>query len=120
MITFLESICKAEDIHLDPHHGIERIRGVAMCVDGTKVITYCPTLTGWEKISVIAHEIGHHALGHLHDKAHLFGRSLDEKSKAVRSRNELEAQVFAAAFTAMAMFTEYRLKFEGGVTCDQP
>ena len=98
MTTFLESICKAEGIHLDPApwiNGVSGINGAAMSVDGNRIIAYKSTLTGWEKVSVLAHELGHHILGHL-----------GEHAPPVKQA-DLEAQCFAAAFTAVALFMKH-------------
>ena len=70
MISALESICKAEGIHLDPAPWLKSTRGLVMSDGVDKAIIYGTSLTGWEQVSVIAHEIGHHVLGHLSEHAH--------------------------------------------------
>lgn len=109
MISMIEAICKAENIYLDPLPGLKRLKAVAMKVpdaDGDiRCIGYDETLVDWDRISAIAHEIGHHVLGHFDDDTHL-GANLGKPSEKKR-RNEMEAQVFAATFTAMAMFMKH-------------
>ena len=115
MMNILEAICKDEGISL---HGVDFLRktqGVAMRdpdEPDTKTILYSVHAEGWSKMTIIAHEIAHHVLGHLDDGAMAFG-DISNKTNPIRERNEQEAQVFATTFTACAMFFDYYKR--GGV-----
>jgi hypothetical protein len=98
ILKFLEAICESENIFLDSLGGIERLGGVALNLSqgNIKAIAYSDKLEGWHMASVIAHEIGNHILGHL---------SAENPDK---ERRERESQVFAAAFTAFAMYDYHK------------
>ena len=107
MEEFIEMICNKENIELFSLEGFERLgKGFAMRDDNIKSIGYSPKLEGWEKIHLIAHELGHHVLGHLDSSVHAFD-NMSNSNSPQRERNEREAQVFAVVFTAMAMFSKY-------------
>lgn len=97
MQKLLEHICKAENIHLDPAPWLKSCAGMALAQGESRAIIYKPSLAKWDKFTVIAHELGHHAMGHLDSHA----------AYAQTEQNELEAQVFSAVFTAMGMFMSY-------------
>ena len=76
---------------------IKKHKGVAIRTSDLRLALYDPNLTGVEKVHVIAHEIGHHVLGHLEGN----------DSGLVRSEAaELQADIFASVFLAMAVFTK--------------
>jgi len=107
-MEFLQVICDSEDISLHEYPFKSNLRGVAMKLDDMRSIGYDDKLTGWPQIAVIAHELGHHFLGHLDDDK-LKGEYLDcEEHKRIRERREQEAQVFAAVFTARALYDYYK------------
>ena len=110
MQKFMEAICNAEDIILMPVARFEEFGGVALSLGQCKGIAYSDKLEDWQRLSVIAHELGHHAMGH-HAKGHFECRK-DRKTSTRDEREELEAQVFAATFTAMAMFMKYAKKLD--------
>jgi len=114
MLKFLESICKDNSILLHRFGLGERTNGVAIKLPecGTRAIAYNETLEGWEKIKVIAHEIGHHALGHLDDSVCAFDKHINKNATEELNRREREAEIFAAAFTAVAMFVEQAINKE--------
>ena len=92
----LREICKSEEITLHSHDGAGTIQGFAVNAQGDKGIYYNPEIKGWARIAVIAHEIGHHVLGHL-----------DEKHSRPLEYIEQEARIFAAAFTAIALYNRH-------------
>ena len=113
ILNFMQAICAAEDIYLDSLPDLERLGGVAIkASDDIRAVVYSDKLTGWSQISTIAHELGHHALGHFDDDAYLC-KNISDKNPEIE-RREREAQIFAAAFTAFAMYDHY--KELGGVT----
>ena len=111
MINLLQTICQSEGIRLDAISGLGSINGMALKdpESGIRAIAYNDTLDGWSRITTIAHEIGHHALGHLDNGLDMDG-FLSGSDKDYREKAELEARVFASVFTALAMFTGYYQK----------
>jgi hypothetical protein len=121
MQNLLEMICEKENIYLDAWDlsNTSFGGGFAMKIPGgEKGIAYDDTLEGWRKYAVIAHEIAHHVLGHFDDETHMFENYGDNNPK--KQKNELEAQVFSAVFTAMAMFMEYSQKDSPNIGGDSP
>ena len=102
MQKFMEAICEAENIILKPMAGIEEFGGAAISFEWCKGIAYSDKLEDWQRLSVIAHELGHHAMGHFECR----------KDGCTDTQYELEAQVFAATFTALAMFMKYAKKLD--------
>jgi Zn-dependent peptidase ImmA (M78 family) len=112
MMDMFERICADNCITLHSTEGFERIGGVAMSEKkGTKNrkrdIGYFDKLEGFAKYLTIAHELGHHALGHLDDDVYLGFKGYGKNRGDVVERREREAQTFAAAFMAMALFMQY-------------
>ena len=99
-LNILQRICSDENIDLSAFPGFERLNGISLRThDDLRGIAYSPTLDGYGQTAVIAHELGHHVLGHL-----------DRYSKHTPERKEREAQTFAAVFIAMALVAQYLLK----------
>lgn len=67
--------------------------GIAFQRNGKKYIALDETLSGWEKLLVLAHETAHHIFGHL-DK--------DE----ITEQMEDEARLFSVVYAALYMFAE--------------
>ena len=105
ILNFLQTICAAEDIGLYSFP-FEHYTGLAVKNSQARAIGYKDTLSGWPQISTIAHELGHHALGHLDDDVMMLSDKGD--IDPARERREREAQIFAAAFTAFAMYDHYK------------
>ena len=106
VFSFLEAICDAEGIILFDATS-DKFPGVALKTNDGRGIALSPALKGWMKIAVTAHEIGHHVLGHLDDGALSLGKIGDAEAQELRAHREQEACVFAAAFTAVALFSYY-------------
>lgn len=66
--------------------------GYATMLGGRPVIFYDKDVGLWEQRFTIAHELGHVLFGHLR--------------RPEASHNELEANVFAAVFTALTLFDQ--------------
>jgi hypothetical protein len=92
----IEKVCEEIGIILKPlppwflPEGMESV-GVAYRLGETRVALYSPELERVQQLHVIAHEIGHHVLGHLSKERQI--------SREVR---EIEADIFGAVFAAMA------------------
>jgi len=109
MLELMKKICKAEDIMLRGGLDIGEIRGIAFKdpTNGFRAIGYNSNLTGIELLSVIAHEIGHHVLGHFEgDELNMDSRVNKNNSRTVEKK-EREAEIFSATFTALVMFVKY-------------
>jgi Zn-dependent peptidase ImmA (M78 family) len=113
IIYFINTICKDENIILSGWTNIKS--GVALHFpdDTLRSIGYGIDLKGWEQIAVIAHELGHHVLGHLN-------HSRDKINKSEINREELEANIFAASFVACAFFHHHNEKLKGSVLAAKP
>jgi len=109
MLELLKTICKDHNIHLNSHSGMGTIKGFATLFpeSGERVIAYNDELRGWAKIKTIAHEIAHHALGHLDGDTLCLGSTGHVSGEEPIQIMEREADIFAAAFTAMVMFMGY-------------
>ena len=114
-IELLERICESENIHMQDIALGGKTSGVAIRIRSSdfKGILYNPSIKGWHKVYVLAHELAHLVLGHFGDDALVATNYFDKESenrveflKTVESR-EREAQTFGAAFTAMALFSQY-------------
>ena len=101
----LNDICEAENIKLIGfteelaekltsykfHEGIGR----AIAQDDKKYILYDKTAPQWEKRFIVAHEVGHHLLGHL------------KNTELSYEGKEMEANIFASVLVALLIFKEY-------------
>jgi Zn-dependent peptidase ImmA (M78 family) len=106
-LNILESICDAEDITLISKPFTSRLNGLAMRdKDGGKAIGYKAGMSDWSTASVVAHELGHHLLGHLELKGYS-AHNEERGGNWVNERGEREAEIFAAVFTAMMVFIKY-------------
>jgi predicted metalloprotease len=69
-------------------------------------ITYRNDVSPMAASAVVAHEIGHHVLGHLELRG--YSQFSEERGgNWVNERGEREAEIFAAALTALTVFFEY-------------
>ena len=84
--------------HINKICGLDGHEGYAFCVKGRKYIYTGAQVTGWEMKYVIAHELGHILMGHLDP----------DFKECDRQTKESNADVFAAVFTALLLFHEYR------------
>jgi Zn-dependent peptidase ImmA (M78 family) len=77
-------------------------------------IVYNSDYEGWKRLTTIAHEIGHHVLGHMErdNAAMTFDKFVSGDKDEQKERCEREAQVFAAAFMAIALFMRHEQKME--------
>ena len=99
IFNFMQTICDDENIHLSALPNMERLGGVAIKTpEQARGIAYSEMLESWPRVSTIAHELAHHALGHF-------------EAPICKEQKEREAQIFASTFTAIAMFFEYLQKF---------
>ena len=109
IMDFLQAICDAEGINLHSYP-FKHKDGVAIRDGDWRFIGYKDTLEGWPLVSLIAHELGHHLLGHLDDGKLALGKDGQNyyQNRVMREKREHEARTFAAAFTAMAVYDYYK------------
>lgn len=100
-MAVLADACKANDIPVIPI--TDKVKdcfklpeppgaGYATMLGGRPVIFYDKNVGLWERRLTVAHELGHILFGHLRNPA--------------SPNNELEANIFAAVFTALTLYAE--------------
>jgi len=107
----IAQLCQELDIGLYPFpedSALNAAKGLALYwrEDDQRIVAYDETLPENEKLFTIAHEIAHHVLHLKEEKYREFFKTenFNTKDKTISKMRELEADVFAAVFTAMGLY----------------
>jgi len=106
----IAQLCQELDIGLYPlpeDSALNECKGIALYwhEDDQRIIAYDDALREDEKLFTIAHEIAHHVLHLKEEKYREFFKieNFNTKDKTISKMRELEADIFAAVFTAMGL-----------------